>query len=146
MIKITTLAIWITSNTRVEMPSIELNMHSCVGNGGFAARRLQTVITAWLADTSVPESRLSPHAEKNSYPKRSRVPHQLLAAGPVLVKHSPDLADLAQGSNVLTSILPFNTFFKDNKINPSLPPSLWQMHKTQSWDSIKYLNRQWESY
>lgn len=95
MIKITTLVIWITSNARLEMPSIELNMHSCVGNGGFAACRLQTVITVWLADTSVPESRLYPHAETPSYPHGSQAPQQLPAAGPVLVKHSPNLADFS---------------------------------------------------
>lgn len=93
MIKITTLANWITSNSRLAMPSIELNMHSCAGNGGFAASQLQTVITAWLADTNVLESHFSPHTENHSYPNRSQEPQQLLAAVPVLVKHSSNLAE-----------------------------------------------------
>lgn len=107
--KITTLAIWITHNTRLEMPSTELNMHSCVGNGGFAACRLQTVITAQLADTSVPESRLYPHAGNLSYLNGSQVPQQLCVASPVLAKHSPNLVDFCT-SNMLMSIIHFNTF------------------------------------
>lgn len=104
MIKITTLAIWITSNSRPAMPSLELNMHSCVGNGGFAASRLQTVITAWLADTNVLESRLSAHTENRSYPKSPTAPG---------CWSSPRWTFTRPGrprTNVLMSILAFNTF------------------------------------
>lgn len=84
-------------------------MHSCVGNGGFAVCRLKTVIAARLADTSVPESRLYPHAGNLSYLNESQVPQQLRVANPVLVKHSPNLADFCT-SNTSMSILHFNTF------------------------------------
>lgn len=140
MIKITTLAIWITSNTRGEMPSIEFNMRSCVGSEG--------VCSPQTADCYYSMISRYMHSWKSSVSTRwkSQLSRQILSTptAPSCQSRSPYIwtkPRRLQCKAVMYSWASFTStpFYKASKINPFL----WKMHKTQSsfHQKLKYVKK-----